>query len=123
MYGESFRAVQWIKTDGIEALGYYAGHLDADYQLAPNLLDAVLQVCIALNQDNRLFLPFALEGLNLQRPLPAEGYVHVRGGNNNLEFQVLNTRGEICVELKGLSTRPVGDLNGRDWLLPISLGK
>ena len=117
-YGQTFQAVEWIKTDNNEALGYYrlpSSVLNDDevYELHPSLLDGTFQVSLGfmLRKENPpLSVPFALEKLILHRPLPSEGYSHIRrvvGSDMRFDIQVLDMQGQVCAELKGLSVRPI----------------
>ena len=115
-YGKTFQVLEWVQTDGKDVLGFYrcadANQLKA-FELAPSILDSALQSKLALyltKTNTALLLPFALERLQIHSSPPSEGYIHLRaslGRENCFELQILNKQNQVCVELQGLSVRPL----------------
>lgn len=91
------------------------------YRLHPSIVDGALQATIGLGlsaaarteQAGRPALPFALQGLTAAGATPATAYAWIRHQHGSrpdapsakLDVTVLDERGEVCVELTGLSAR------------------
>jgi len=126
-YGDTFRALQWVKTNQQNALGYYKSIVQNTttpaYAKDVNLLDAVLQTAWILlgtsNKAGQLLLPYSLASARFYRSLPASAYVVVRSAhavNHHEQFfycdcQVLDETGRVCLELEGLQGSAVSQLS------------
>ncbi|WP_234386658.1 SDR family NAD(P)-dependent oxidoreductase [Streptomyces sp. ERV7] len=91
------------------------------YLLHPSIVDGALQATIGLGltagarteQAGRPALPFALQGLTAAGATPATAYAWIRHQDGSrpdaplakLDVTVLDERGQVCVELTGLSAR------------------
>ncbi|MGW1545391.1 SDR family NAD(P)-dependent oxidoreductase [Streptomyces sp. NPDC002346] len=91
------------------------------YRLHPSIVDGALQATIGLGlsagarteQAGRPALPFALQGLTAAGPTPATAYAWIRhqdgsspdAASAKLDVTILDERGQVCVELTGLSAR------------------
>ncbi|MFK4467821.1 SDR family NAD(P)-dependent oxidoreductase [Bacillus sp. RC252] len=94
-----------------------------DYILMPSLLDGALQASIGIaicpdekvNSDSNLFLPFAVESMDVIRTIPETAYAWIRYNSNShssdtiqkLDISVLDSEGGICVDITGFSSRQV----------------
>jgi amino acid adenylation domain-containing protein len=93
--------------------------VQSGFALHPSLLDGAFQAAIgmALNPDGTpaetgAALPFALESVELLRPLPAECWVAIRPAAvgqgervRTLDLDLLDEDGAVCVRLRGFATR------------------
>ncbi|MEM7125457.1 MAG: SDR family NAD(P)-dependent oxidoreductase [Chloroflexota bacterium] len=105
------------------------------YLLHPSLMDGVLQVPSVLMGDwrtqtrQRSYLPFAIEEVNILGSLPEQVYVHVTHSTDSYEHSqadeanttaqltkfdiaLTDSRGSICVMLKGLTYREMSNRIG-----------
>jgi polyketide synthase PksN len=123
-YGAGFRGLHSVRS-GCDAAGAFllgalalpAAVVDTqgDYVLHPSLLDAALQASIGLaaGDAGKTWLPFALEGLEVMAPLPAQARVVIRhcagssasGTVRKLDLHIVNANGQVCVRLLGFSSR------------------
>ncbi|RZL00032.1 MAG: SDR family NAD(P)-dependent oxidoreductase, partial [Rubrivivax sp.] len=132
-YGESFRALRRLQTGCDErGLGLAVAQLElpavvADtlpgYVLHPSVLDAALQACLSLVQQDgevqgKTLLPFALESVQILNGMPAQviAVVHHRAAaqerdatSRKLDVDIADTDGRVCVRLKGLTVRVLQD--------------
>ncbi|QYF93474.1 SDR family NAD(P)-dependent oxidoreductase [Massilia sp. PAMC28688] len=124
VYGDSFHVIQEVHIGegyALLRLALPAALLDGfgDYTLHPALLDGALHSVAALLVDQGgPFLPFALDGLDLVRPMTPECYVLVeyaeqpssaRQDIRKLNVQVCNARGELLISLEKLYLRQLND--------------
>ncbi|MBD0742358.1 SDR family NAD(P)-dependent oxidoreductase [Streptomyces sp. CBMA152] len=98
------------------------------YRLHPSIVDGALQATIGLGlsagarteQAGRPALPFALQGLTVAGPTPATAYAWIRhqdgsrpdAASSKLDVSILDERGQVCVELTGLSARVLPGVPG-----------
>ncbi len=83
------------------------------YVLHPNLMNSALQASINLEQSNNLYLPFALESLDIIGKCTASMWAWIRYSNGNastekaqkLDIDLYGDQGTICLRMKGLSSR------------------
>ncbi|GAX59142.1 beta-ketoacyl synthase [Candidatus Scalindua japonica] len=133
-YGTGFQCMEEIRSNGREALSRIkipevvksgAG----DYVLHPSLMDGALQSVMGLAEDDEAFqsgfyLPFALGGVEIIRPLTESCYAYVTIGDGDkkagsgvkrYDISILDESGDVLVRLKGFSVRALrgGDLNKR----------
>jgi acyl transferase domain-containing protein/NAD(P)-dependent dehydrogenase (short-subunit alcohol dehydrogenase family)/acyl carrier protein/SAM-dependent methyltransferase/aryl carrier-like protein len=112
-YGPFFRCVERLWVGAGEALGRLrlARELAAEagrYRLHPGLLDAALHTVAGL-LDRRgapPLLPFAVDRVEMLRPVPLAGWSHVRAlGAERYDVTVADDTGEVCVRFCGLCYR------------------
>jgi polyketide synthase PksN len=120
-YGPSFQVLQWLRTDGEQALGYLVlpEHLRqaadrGQYTIHPSLLDGALQSVIGLlskpTEEVELYLPFAVDEIWLTEPLPDVCYVCVKnqpkqGKIKRYDIQIINEQGDVLLQIKGFSLK------------------
>jgi hypothetical protein len=124
-YGPSFQTIQEIHVNGVFALSKLkiADHLKGDFGqfiLHPSMIDGALQTIAALIGGAELtgpHLPFALDEVDIVRPLPQTCYAYVefadsRAGNSagvrKFNIRILNESGDLLIALKNLYVRPLG---------------
>ncbi|MBV9493621.1 MAG: SDR family NAD(P)-dependent oxidoreductase, partial [Acidobacteria bacterium] len=123
-YGPAFRGITSVRRgknqvlaqlrvpQGVEQPGAYGLH--------PNLLDSALQSCVALFADSsEPRLPFALKSLRILRPTVEEMVAWVRLAHLEVEIDLCDLNGNVCVEIRGLSLRAIGPI-GTSTLLAVS---
>ncbi|MEO8378059.1 MAG: SDR family NAD(P)-dependent oxidoreductase, partial [Acidobacteriota bacterium] len=124
-YGPSFRGVVSIQRGSGQLLATIrlpecAQSTWGDYVLHPTLLDSALQACAGLLGDSSARsreprLPFALETLRILGPCPREMVAWVRYSPGSgagdpvvkMEIDLCDEQGNRCVQLLGLSSRPL----------------
>ncbi|MFO7481154.1 amino acid adenylation domain-containing protein [Oceanibaculum nanhaiense] len=121
-YGPGHRALVALATGNESVLARLRlpkSVAQSGFALHPSLLDGTFQAAIgmALNPDGTpseggAALPFALESVELLRPVPAECWVAIRpaaGGQGErvrtLDIDLLDEDGAVCVRLRGFATR------------------
>ena len=130
-YGPTFQTLQEVHVDGRRALAKLAidATLQADFDrfiLHPSILDGALQAVAALihlAEPGTPCLPFALEELEIVRPLGRTCYAFVEAtaeasgasGIQQFNIRLLNERGETAIRMKHLHVRalkiPARDLS------------
>ncbi|MFE7286222.1 SDR family NAD(P)-dependent oxidoreductase, partial [Streptomyces noursei] len=119
-YGPFFRLVEWVRTDGAQALArlrlperFVPG---AERRaLHPAVVDAALHTVAALHFASRgsedlPLLPFAVDRVRSHRPVPLTGYAHITPlGENRYDVALLDDDGRVCVLFSGLSVREQKD--------------
>jgi len=122
VYGRSFQAVTGIHRGAGEVLAELqlpdAASADAAaYILHPSLMDGALQAAVGLLEEasapSRPRVPFALETLRVLSPCTAQmlAWVRVapkgltRDGVVELDIDLCDAAGNVCVQMRGLSTR------------------
>ena len=100
------------------------------YSLHPSLLDAALQATIGLvisqhgQKQPSLYLPFALQGVDIYNALPDNVYAYARynsgvepsGRGVKYDITLTDAQGAICVTLHGFTARAVAGLSHADVL-------
>jgi polyketide synthase PksN len=94
----------------------------ADYQLHPSLMDGALQASMGLAEDLSMLsgqarVPFALECLRIVRRCTRGMYAWVRYSPGSqasdkvvkLDIDLCDEQGNVCVQLRGFSTRVLSD--------------
>jgi len=94
--------------------------------LHPSVADSALQSSIGLrlgieqNGENKAAVPFALDSLCILHKLPAQCWAYVResaqkrqDGMQRLDIDLCEDTGRVCVSLRGLALRLLGD--GAGW--------
>ncbi len=121
-YGPAFRGITAIHRGSGEVLAQLrlpspVVHTAGDYVLHPSLMDGALQAAVGLMADGSAAtsppLPFALETLRVLSPCREEMVTWVRyspGGQGaddvvKLDIDLCDERGNICVQMHGLSSR------------------
>ncbi|MEA2464497.1 MAG: polyketide synthase PksL, partial [Acidobacteriota bacterium] len=95
-----------------------AAEPDVNYVLHPAMMDGALQACVGLISSEDSYeprLPFALDRLRVFAPCTTEMAVWARyapgaqAGDSvfKLDVDLCDTSGNVCVQLRGLSTRPL----------------
>ncbi|WP_067499144.1 SDR family NAD(P)-dependent oxidoreductase, partial [Actinoplanes sp. TFC3] len=120
-YGPAYRGVAQILVGDAQVLAELrlpaelAGTLDS-YGLHPSLLDAALQASTGLpGGTDATALPFAVERLDLLRPLTATAWAWVRPSaasnpaamTGKLDIDVCDAEGRVSVRIRGFSVRPM----------------
>ncbi|NEC91056.1 type I polyketide synthase [Streptomyces sp. SID12501] len=120
-YGPYFRAVEQVWTGVGEALARLvlpAGqHAGTDrHILHPGMADAALHTLAALlDPGEGALLPFAVERMELLRPVPATGWSHVRArGGHRYDVELLDDTGRVCVRFDDLACRPARGTAGQE---------
>ncbi|XLS29187.1 SDR family NAD(P)-dependent oxidoreductase [Flavobacteriaceae bacterium M23B6Z8] len=121
-YGPSFQTIQEFHVSDTFALSRLelAAHLKSDFDkfvLHPSLLDGALQTVAGLlgnTNPDRPYLPFAIDELELVRPLTHSCYAYVefadRDGNapsdiKKFNIHLLNRKGAVLVKVKNFYAR------------------
>lgn len=126
-YGRSFRCVDHVRLGAEEVLAQLrlppAATIQAtgpadDFWLHPALMDGALQsalgLLLAAGRDvDRAPLPFALRAVRILAPCAPEMWAWIRYAPHDgpastvveLDIDVCNAEGEVCVELRGLASR------------------
>jgi len=97
-------------------------HTSSDYVLHPGLMDGALQAAVALIDvgpgSNQARLPFALEVLRIVSPCTAEMVAWMRHAQGHsaddvvkLDIDLCDERGNVCVQIRGLSLRVLSQEN------------
>ncbi|MET0333045.1 MAG: SDR family NAD(P)-dependent oxidoreductase, partial [Rhizobacter sp.] len=124
-HGPTFKCLRALHAGQDERGPYALGELqrpDASaaqgtHEWHTNLLDAALQACIGLRLDEasvfrQTAVHFAPEGLQVVGELPARAFVVVREAASSgtavrkLDLQIVDERGQVCVQLGGVSSPP-----------------
>lgn len=111
-YGAYFQAVEEIYLGDGEALGVLRLPGErGDSPLHPALMDGALQTALALGRnDGPPLLPFALDEMEVFRPLPEQCFAHARKtGESGFEIQVADKSGAVSVALRNLVLREMRD--------------
>ena len=122
-YGPYYQRIEQIYGGDEEALALltlppeYVHEVD-DYSIHPSMLDAALQAIAAITinrrERNNLVLPFAIERVDVLRPLTPRAYAHVKLiEQDRYDVTVLNEAGLVCVKIQELAlkqAKPKDDL-------------
>jgi polyketide synthase PksN len=128
VYGPAFRGVTAIQRGNRQLLAHLrlpscVAEEPAHYVLHPSLMDSALQASVGLIDDpSELRLPFALKSLRLASPCTAEMVAWVRYAGDKaveLDIDLCDLRGNVCVEMRGLSLRAQSRETGTGSLLAI----
>nr|WP_242855837.1 SDR family NAD(P)-dependent oxidoreductase [Ruminiclostridium josui] len=94
-----------------------------EFVLHPTIMDSVLQLCLIIGsteigsfgdkEKRNPYLPFALENLEILKELQPQMWAYVRPSGEEgvtkefqkLDIDVCNDSGEVCIRIKGFSTR------------------
>ncbi|HEX8617223.1 MAG TPA: polyketide synthase dehydratase domain-containing protein, partial [Thermoanaerobaculia bacterium] len=123
-YGLSFQPIQELYVNGSFALARLkiAEHLKADFGqfiLHPSIIDGALQAAAGLVgslASPTPFLPFALDEIEIIRPLPQTCYAYVEraggqmqnhSGVTKFDIRLLTESGEVLVKFRNLYVRPL----------------
>jgi polyketide synthase PksL len=122
-YGPSFQTVQELYVNGSFALAKLkvAEHLQAEFGkfiLHPAIIDGALQTVVGLvssHDATTAHLPFALDEIDIIRPVPRTCYAYVeradaqsRAGVATFNIRILNEGGDVLVRMNNLYVRPFG---------------
>lgn len=114
-YGPYYQRIEQIWGGDEEAIALltlpseYQDEL-REYSIHPTLLDAALQTIAAITMNrrerNNLVLPFAIERVDVLRPLTPRVYAHVKLiEQDRYHVTVLNEDGLVCVKLHELALK------------------
>jgi hypothetical protein len=123
-YGPAFQTVQALWVNGSFALAKLniAGHLKGEFGqfiLHPSMIDGALQTAAALMASlapQTLFLPFAIDEIELIRPVTQSCYAYAeragshaqnRGGVTKFNIRLVSENGEVLLKIKNLYVRPL----------------
>jgi len=114
-YGSYYQRIDHIWGGDEEALGLLSlpseyEHELTEYCIHPTMMDAALQVIagVRINRSERndLVLPFAIERVDVLRPLAARVYAHVKLiEQDRYDVTVLDEAGQVCVRLHELALK------------------
>jgi polyketide synthase PksM len=115
-YGPGHRGVEFVEIGADLVLAKLSlpasiSNTEDSYVLHPSLLDSAVQASIGLSfspgQSSKPALAFALQEVEIFRPCEADMWVLIRDRNGKLDLDLCDLRGEVCVRMKGLSSRAV----------------
>ncbi|MCP4995604.1 MAG: SDR family NAD(P)-dependent oxidoreductase, partial [Gammaproteobacteria bacterium] len=123
-YGPSFQGMRQFSFNEQEALARLRLPTAMDkegYGLHPGLLDAALQATLGLvisqtsQGQSELYLPFAVQEVNIYAELSEQGYAYVQysPGVNPMseavryDITLTDEQGQVCVDLQGFTTRAI----------------
>lgn len=124
-YGPSFQSIDHVQLGAEEVLAQLnlstgAEHAADEFWLHPALMDGALQSAIGLlvaagREVDQLPLPFALRAARVFAPCASAMLAWVRYAGQHgpdasvveLDIDVCNAEGDVCVELRGLASRPL----------------
>ncbi len=123
MYGPTFQGVVQLSYNEQEALArlQLPDTVDKElYGLHPSLLDAALQATVGLIisqdvQQSGLYLPFAIQAVNIYATLPEKAWAYVQYSPGiqptnavvKYDISLTNEQGQICVALRGFTVRAI----------------
>jgi polyketide synthase PksL len=129
LYGPSFRSVHAVRRGKNQLLAQLrlpqsAAGASPDYVLHPSVMDGALQACVALvddSTDGQPRLPFALDSLRVFAPCTDSMVTWIRYSPGSraedsvvkLDIDLCDERGNVCVQLSGLSSRVLGKVSAR----------
>ncbi|RDY32904.1 SDR family NAD(P)-dependent oxidoreductase [Lachnotalea glycerini] len=123
-YGSFFKGIQDVYQNKEEALGEI--HLTSgqdlnSYSLHPTLLDSALQVIGCLKESgNQVFVPFAVDKIEIFRPLQPEMYAYVRSsGHNRYHITILDENGNVCVRFNDYTLGEVTNISEKLYYEPV----
>ncbi len=110
-YGSTFRAVKQVEVGENFILAQLSlESLPKDFVLHPGIMDSALQASSLLLgiEESSLMLPFALDEIEIYGPCSSKMWVYAQLENQQRRSIALcDSQGNICVQIKGLSFRPV----------------
>ncbi len=126
LYGPTFQGITALQRGNGEVLAQLrlpaVANGAADYVLHPSLMDSALQAAVALIETaaatGRPRVPFALETLRIVSPCTPEMMAWVRYAPGSqasdaivrLDVDLCDTKGTICVQMTGFSSRALPSL-------------
>jgi polyketide synthase PksN len=130
-YGPAFRTIDYLQSDGEEALAGVsirpvAGEDLAGFYLPPGLMDAAFQTVMGMevlgSDDNQapLAVPFALREMNVYDKCTEQMWVHVRrdrGNRCSFDMDLCDASGRVCVELRGYVYKQLPKATDRNGIL------
>lgn len=124
IYGPAFQAITALHAGDNQVLGHLrlpsgVANKASDYVLHPSMMDGALQSALGLigtrEPSGVPQIPFALESLRILSPCSGEMMAWVRyahqqaeGNVTKLNIDLCDERGNICVQMHGLSSRALG---------------
>ncbi|HEX8619631.1 MAG TPA: SDR family NAD(P)-dependent oxidoreductase, partial [Thermoanaerobaculia bacterium] len=129
MYGPAFQGISTIQRGRGEALARLhlpvAANVGDGYVLHPSVMDSALQACVGLLDDaaeDGVRLPFALDSLRVFAPSTAGMTAWVRFSSGSqagdsvvkVDIDLFDERGNVCIQLRGLSSRLLSTAISRD---------
>ena len=126
IYGPAFQAITALHVGNKQVLAQLrlpdaVADKPGDYVLHPSLMDGALQAAVGLIDDlseasSLPRVPFALDSLRIVSPCSREMVAWVRYAPGNeagdkvtkLDIDLCDERGNVCAQMRGLSSRVVG---------------
>jgi polyketide synthase PksN len=123
IYGASFQGITALHRGTAQVLAQLRlptaiAESAREFVLHPSLMDGALQACVGLLDaaSSQPRVPFALETLRIVAPCTVEmlAWVRVAAGSQmhdpvvKLDIDVCDERGNVCAQLRGLSSRVLG---------------
>ncbi|MBV9492689.1 MAG: SDR family NAD(P)-dependent oxidoreductase, partial [Acidobacteria bacterium] len=129
-YGPTMQSITTIHRGSDEVLARLRmpEGVAGDYVLHPSLMDGALQAAIGLiDAGSEPRLPFALETLRILAPCTSEMAAWVRYANGSaaadkvtkLDVDLCDARGNVCVQMRGLSSRALHTETGVLHAIPV----
>lgn len=131
-YGPTLQVIDELISNDNEALARLRLPVEVNtesYQFHPSLLDGVLQSAIGLLDNGRdpslqLYLPFALERLEILGPLNATGYAYVtllarQPESAQFNLALLDEMGRVVLKFHRLTLKPIALQQGTWYYHPI----
>ncbi|MCB0196766.1 MAG: SDR family NAD(P)-dependent oxidoreductase, partial [Anaerolineae bacterium] len=128
-YGPTFQVIEDVVENEMEALARL--RLPAEvgseaYGLHPSLLDGLLQSVIGLMADSfpsKLYLPFALDALEVLTPPPAIGYAYVtrlalQPDTARFNIALLDEGGRVCLKLHNVTIKSISPAESNWYYRP-----
>ncbi len=132
-YGPAYRTIDYIQSNGEEALASLtirpvAGEGVGDFWLHPGLMDALFQSVMGmevLGRENNqapsiLALPFALREMKVFDKCTEQMWVYVRRDKKNrssFDMDLCDESGRVCVEMRGYVYKELTKARGLDGVL------
>lgn len=115
-YGMFFQGLRHIWANSQEALGEIELPTDnpdrfESYILHPSLADAAFQTTIGIRlasgiHSDRILIPYALEKMELIRPLSKRGYAYLKSvGDDRFHALITDEKGQVCAGFYDLTLR------------------
>lgn len=105
-YGESFRCLEWVKTDGKAAVGF----INKPSLPITNIFDAALQTVAAFifkksTSDINIeqLIPESIESVRIFKVVQSPCYVHAIKDQDKYNINLLSEMGELLVKISGFS--------------------
>jgi amino acid adenylation domain-containing protein len=113
-YGPYFQGISEIQSNNKESLSLiclhdtYENELQ-DYTLHPAIMDAALQTMSVIPvSEGTLMLPFAIEDVEILKPLKKRMYAHAElSGTHTFHITLMDEPGTVCVRIRNLTVKAI----------------